>query len=58
MEITVNDDGSFTVKLEAEELAELKEVRELMNLSTDEFKTLSLAETLEEVITAGIIWLT
>lgn len=58
MKITLNEDGSFLVKLEPEELESLKEVQELFKDCSEKFdEKASLKETLKQVIEAGICWL-
>jgi predicted peroxiredoxin len=58
VEIILNDDGSFIVKLESEELESLKEVQELFKDCSEKFnEKASLEETLKQVIEAGICWL-
>lgn len=59
MEITLNDDGSFLVKLEADEWQSLKEIQSLFKDCSERFdEKVSLEETLKEVIEAGFCWLT
>ena len=58
MEITLNDDGSFLVKLEPEEWERLKEIQEIFKDCSEKFdENVSLEETLKEVIEAGFCWL-
>ena len=58
MEITLNDDSSFTVKLDLEEWQNLKEIQEIFKDCSEKFdEKVSLAETLKEVIEAGFCWL-
>lgn len=58
MEITLNDDGSFRVKLDSEELQNLKDIQELFRDCSERFdEKVSLAETLKQVIEAGFCWL-
>jgi len=58
MEITLNDDGSFLVKLEPDELETLKEIQEIFKDCSERFdEKVSLEETLKEVIEAGFCWL-
>lgn len=58
MEITLNDDGSFQVKLDPEEFQNLKDIQELFKDCSDKFdEKVSLEETLREVIEAGFCWL-
>ena len=58
MEITLNDDGSFLVKLEPDELETLKETQEIFKDCSERFdEKVSLEETLKEVIEAGFCWL-
>ena len=64
MEITLNDDGSFTVKLSPEELEKLKEIQELFKDCSETFdeseklyENVSLEKTFKEVIEAGFCWL-
>jgi len=58
MEITLNDDGSFTVKLDLEEWQNLKEIQEMFKDCSERFdEKVSLEETLKEVIEAGFCWL-
>ena len=58
MEITLNDDGSFLVKLEPDELETLKETQEIFKDCSERFdENVSLEETLKEVIEAGFCWL-
>ncbi len=59
MEITLNDDSSFTVKLDLEEWQSLKEIQSLFKDCSERFdEKVSLEETLKEVIEAGFCWLT
>ena len=58
MQITLNDDGSFLVKLEPDELETLKEIQEIFKDCSERFdEKVSLEETLKEVIEAGFCWL-
>ena len=58
MEIQLNDDGSFLVKLEADEYEKLKEIQSLFKDCSERFdEKVSLEETLREVIEAGFCWL-
>lgn len=58
MEITLNDDSSFTVKLDLEEWQNLKEIQEMFKDCSERFdEKVSLEETLREVIEAGFCWL-
>ena len=58
MEIQLNDDGSFLVKLEADEWQSLKEIQSLFKDCSERFdEKVSLEETLREVIEAGFCWL-
>jgi len=58
MEITLNDDSSFTVKLDLEEWQNLKEIQEIFKDCSERFdEKVSLEETLKEVIEAGFCWL-
>ena len=58
MEVQLNDDGSFLVKLEADELETLKEIQEIFKDCSEKFdEKVSLEETLREVIEAGFCWL-
>ena len=58
MDVQLNDDGSFTVKLSPEELERLKEIQELFKDCSEKFdEKVSLEETLKEVIEAGFCWL-
>ena len=58
MEITLNDDSSFTVKLDLEEWQNLKEIQSLFKDCSERFdEKVSLEETLKEVIEAGFCWL-
>lgn len=58
MEITLNDDSSFTVKLDLEEWQNLKEIQEMFKDCSERFdEKVSLEETLKEVIEAGFCWL-
>lgn len=58
MEVTLNDDSSFTVKLSSEEWEQLKEVQDLFKDCSEKFdESVSLEETLVEVIEAGFQWL-
>ena len=58
MEIQLNDDGSFLVKLEADEWQSLKEIQSLFKDCSERFdEKVSLEETLKEVIEAGFCWL-
>ena len=58
MEIQLNDDGSFMVKLSPEELQDLKDIQELFKDCSEKFdEKVSLEETLKEVIEAGFCWL-
>jgi len=59
MEVQLNDDGSFLVKLEADEWQSLKEIQSLFKDCSERFdEKVSLEETLKEVIEAGFCWLT
>ena len=59
MEVQLNDDGSFLVKLEADEWQSLKEIQSLFKDCSERFEEkVSLEETLKEVIEAGFCWLT
>ena len=59
MEVQLNDDGSFLVKLEADEWQSLKEIQSLFKDCSERFdEKVSLEETLREVIEAGFCWLT
>lgn len=59
MEVQLNDDGSFLVKLEPEEWERLKEIQEIFKDCSERFdEKVSLEETLKEVIEAGFCWLT
>ena len=50
MEITLNDDGSFQVKLDPEELERLKEIQELFKDCSEKIdENVSLEETLKVV---------
>ena len=58
MEVQLNDDGSFLVKLEADEWQSLKEIQSLFKDCSERFdEKVSLEETLKEVIEAGFCWL-
>ena len=58
MQITLNDDGSFLVKLSEEEWKDLKEIQEMFKDCSERFdEKVSLEETLKEVIEAGFCWL-
>lgn len=58
MEVQLNDDGSFLVKLEADEWQSLKEIQSLFKDCSERFdEKVSLEETLREVIEAGFCWL-
>ena len=58
MEIQLNDDGSFLVKLSPEEWEILKEIQEIFKDCSERFdEKVSLEETLKEVIEAGFCWL-
>ena len=58
MEVQLNDDGSFLVKLEPDELETLKETQEIFKDCSERFdEKVSLEETLKEVIEAGFCWL-
>ena len=58
MEITLNDNGSFQVKLDPEELQNLKDIQELFKDCSERFdEKVSLEETLKQVIEAGFCWL-
>ena len=58
MEIQLNDDGSFMVKLDPEELQDLKDIQELFKDCSEKFdEKVSFEETLKEVIEAGFCWL-
>ena len=58
MEIQLNDDGSFMVKLDPEEFQNLKDIQELFKDCSEKFdEKVSLEETLKEVIEAGFCWL-
>ena len=59
VEVQLNDDGSFLVKLEADEWQSLKEIQSLFKDCSERFdEKVSLEETLREVIEAGFCWLT
>jgi hypothetical protein len=58
MEVQLNDDGSFLVKLDPEEWQSLKEIQEMFKDCSEKFdEKVSLEETLKEVIEAGFCWL-
>ena len=58
MEVQLNNDGSFLVKLEADEWQSLKEIQSLFKDCSERFdEKVSLEETLREVIEAGFCWL-
>jgi membrane-bound lytic murein transglycosylase MltF len=58
MDIQLNDDGSFQVKLSSEEWNSLKELQEMFKDCSEKFdEKVSLEETLKEVIEAGFCWL-
>lgn len=58
MQVTLNDDSSFTVKLSSEEWEQLKEVQDLFKDCSEKFdESVSLEETMTEVIEAGFQWL-
>lgn len=58
MQVTLNDDSSFTVKLSSEEWEQLREVQDLFKDCSEKFdESVSLEETLVEVIEAGFQWL-
>jgi len=58
MKVILNEDSSFLVKLEPEELESLKEVQELFKDCSEKFnEKVGLEETLTQVIEAGIVWL-
>ena len=58
MEVQLNDDGSFLVKLEADEWQSLKEIQSLFKDCSERFdEKVSLEETLKEVLEAGFCWL-
>lgn len=58
MEVQLNDDGSFLVKLNLEEWQSLKEIQEMFKDCSEKFdEKVSLEETLKEVIEAGFCWL-
>ena len=58
VEITLNDDGSFLVKLSEEEWKDLKEIQEMFKDCSEKFdEKVSLEETLKEVLEAGFCWL-
>jgi hypothetical protein len=58
VEITLNDDGSFLVKLDEEEQQSLNELQEMFKDCSEKFdENVSLEETLKEVIEAGFCWL-
>lgn len=58
MEITLNDDESFRVKLDSEELQNLKDIQELFRDCSERFdEKVTLEETLKQVIEAGFCWL-
>ena len=58
MEIQLNDDGSFLVKLSPEEWEILKEIQEIFKDCSERVdEKVSLEETLKEVIEAGFCWL-
>ena len=58
MDVQLNDDGSFMVKLSPEELQDLKDIQELFKECSEKFdEKVSLEETLREVIEAGFCWL-
>jgi len=59
MEVQLNDDGSFLVKLNPEEDERLKEIQSLFRDCSEKFdEKVSLEETLKEVLEAGFCWLT
>ena len=58
MQVTLNDDSSFTVKLSSEEWEQLKEVQDLFKDCSEKFdENVSLEEVMTEVIEAGFQWL-
>jgi hypothetical protein len=58
MEITLNDDRSFLVKLDSEEQKSLEELQELFKDCSERFdEKVTLEETLKQVIEAGFCWL-
>ncbi len=58
MEITLQDNGQFLVKLNEEEWEQLREVQDLFKDCSERFdESVSLEETLVEVIEAGFVWL-
>jgi hypothetical protein len=58
VEITLNDDGSFLVKLDEEEQQSLNELQEMFKDCSEKFdENVSLEETLKEVVEAGFCWL-
>lgn len=58
MKVILNEDSSFLIEFEPEELENLKEVQELFKDCSEKFdEKVSLEETLEQVIWAGIVWL-
>ena len=58
MQVTLNNDSSFTVKLSSEEWEQLREVQDLFKDCSERFdEIVSLEETLVEVIEAGFQWL-
>lgn len=58
MEITLQDNGQFLVKLNEEEWETLKEVQSLMKDCSEKFdESVSLGESLQAVIEAGFVWL-
>lgn len=58
MKVTLNEDSSFLVELEPEELESLKEIQELFKDCSEKFdEKVSLEEALKEVLEAGFCWL-
>ena len=58
MKVILSEDKSFLVKLEPEELENLKEIQELFKDCSEKFdERVSLEETLKQVIEAGFCWL-
>ena len=58
MEVQLNADGSFLVKLSEAERQDLKDIQELFKDCSEKFdEDVSLEETLKEVIEAGFCWL-
>lgn len=58
MQVILNEDGSFQVKLNEKQTEMLGEIQELFKDCSERFdEKVSLEETLKQVIEAGFCWL-